>query len=36
MWPPMPASFLFCLCTIAMAFQRISASILRSSGRLPG
>ena len=28
MWPPIPASFLFWPWTIAIAFQRISASIL--------
>ena len=36
MCPPIPASFLFCPCTIAIAFQRISASIRFSSLRSPG
>ena len=36
MWPPMPGSFLFWPCTMAMAFQRIRLSTRRSRSRIAG
>ena len=36
MWPPMPGSFLFCRCTMAMAFQRIRLLMRRSRCAIAG
>src|ERR1035438_10537229 len=36
MWPPIPASYLFCRTTMAIAFQRIRLLIRRSMARSPG